>query len=114
MAIAPEAAAETRSRDAERTQQRILRAAMAEFSAHGLGGARVDAIAERAGINKRLIYYYFGSKEALFLAALETTYADIRAAERALHLEHCDPPEALRRLVAFTWQIGRASCRERV
>ncbi|MBC8056035.1 MAG: TetR family transcriptional regulator, partial [Rhizobiales bacterium] len=95
---------ELRTRDADRTQPLILRAAMAEFSERGLGGARMESIAERAGVNKRLIYYYFGSKEALFLAALETTYADIREAERALRLETLDPAEAVRRLVAFTWQ----------
>ena len=103
----PSAAAkvvELRSRDADRTQQVILRAAMAEFSELGLGGARMDAIAERAGINKRLIYYYFGNKEDLFLAALETTYADIREAERALKLESLTPAEGVRRLVEFTWQ----------
>ena len=95
---------ESRTRDAERTQQAILRAAMQEFSDAGLGGARMERIAERVGVNKRLIYYYFGSKEALFLRALETTYADIREAERALRLESLEPPEAVRRLVAFTWQ----------
>jgi AcrR family transcriptional regulator len=95
---------ELRTRDAERTQQEILRAAMEEFSDRGLGGARMESIAERAGVNKRLIYYYFGSKEALFLRALETTYADIREAERELQLESLEPPEAVRRLVAFTWQ----------
>ena len=95
---------ELRSRDADRTRQVILRAAMAEFSERGLGGARMDSIAERASINKRLIYYYFGNKEALFLAALETTYADIREAERALRLEAFEPADALRKLVAFTWK----------
>jgi AcrR family transcriptional regulator len=104
MLAQPAAATELRTRDAGRTQQAIRRAAMAEFSECGLGGARMDSIAERAGINKRLIYYYFGGKEALFLAALETTYADIREAERALRLETLDPPDAVRRLVAFTWQ----------
>ena len=93
-----------RTRDAERTQQEILRAAMAEFSDKGLGGARIDAIAERAGVNKRLIYYYFGGKDELFLAVLELTYADIRQAEAALHLETAAPDEAVRMLVAFTWQ----------
>ena len=73
---------ELRTRDADRTQQAILRAAMAEFHELGLGGARMENIAARAGVNKRLIYYYFVSKEALFLAALEATYADIREAER--------------------------------
>ncbi len=95
---------ELRTRDADRTQQTILRAAMAEFAGKGLGGARIDAIAERAGVNKRLIYYYFDGKDELFLAALEQTYADIRSAEQALHLESGDPVEAVRRLVAFTWK----------
>jgi len=93
-----------RTRDADRTQQQILRAAMTEFADLGLGGARIDAIAERAGVNKRLIYYYFGGKDELFLAVLEQTYADIREAERALHLTALPPEQALRRLVAFTWE----------
>ena len=61
--------------------------ATAEFAAHGFGGARIEAIAERAGVNKKLIYYYFDGKDELFLAVLEQTYADIRAAEHELHLE---------------------------
>ena len=93
-----------RTRDADRTQQEILRAAMAEFAELGLGGARIDSIAERAGVNKRLIYYYFASKDELFLAVMEQTYADIREAERELHLEALAPADALRRLVTFTWQ----------
>jgi AcrR family transcriptional regulator len=104
MATPADAVAELRTRDADRTQQEILRAAMAEFHERGLGGARIDSIAERAGINKRLIYYYFGSKEDLFLCVLEQTYADIRNAEHALHLETADPADAVRRLVAFTWK----------
>ena len=63
----------------------------------------MDSIAERAGLNKRLIYYYFGSKDDLFLAVLEGTYADIRQAEQRLHLEDVEPVEAVRRLVSFTW-----------
>jgi len=90
-------------RDAERTRQSILASATAEFARYGLGGARVDRIAQRAGANKRMLYYYFGDKESLFLVALEERYAHIRNAERALELEHLDPREALRRLVAFTW-----------
>lgn len=93
-----------RTRDADRTRQTILRAAMAEFSDKGLHGARIDTIAERAGINKRLIYYYFESKDELFLAVLEETYADIRDAEAALHLDTMAPTDAVRALVAFTWQ----------
>ena len=90
-------------RDPERTRARILEAATAEFAHYGLGGARVDRIARRAGANKRMLYYYFGSKDALFLAALEESYTRIRGAERELDLEHTDPREALKRLVEFTW-----------
>lgn len=86
------------------TRQKILDAALEEFAHHGLGGARVERIARRAGANKRMIYYYFRSKEALFLAVLEASYARIRTAERALDLEHRDPREAVRRLVEFTWR----------
>lgn len=98
------AVVEFRARDADRTQQEILRAAMTEFADHGFGGARIDAIAERAGINKKLIYYYFEGKDELFLAVLEQTYADIRAAERELHLEAMAPVAAIERLVEFTWR----------
>ncbi len=94
---------EPRSRDADRSQQTILLAARDEFALYGLAGARVDRIAERADINKRLIYYYFKSKDDLFLAVLENTYADIRAAEQKLHLDAMDPVEAIRELVSFTW-----------
>jgi AcrR family transcriptional regulator len=86
------------------TRQKILDAALAEFARYGLGGARVDRIAQRAGANKRMLYYYFGDKEGLFLAALENRYEHIRSAERALDLEHRDPREALKRLVEFTWR----------
>ena len=92
-----------RSRDADRSQQTILLAARDEFARHGLAGARVDRIAERADINKRLIYYYFTSKDDLFLAVLENSYIDIRTAEQKLHLDELDPVEAIRQLVSFTW-----------
>lgn len=100
---------ETRTRDADRTQQAILSAAVAEFSDAGLGGARVERIAERAGVNKRLLYYYFGSKDDLFLTVLEKTYADIREAEKALRLENLEPATAIRRLVEFTWDYYLAN-----
>jgi AcrR family transcriptional regulator len=90
-------------RDPARNQERILGAATEEFARHGLGGARVDRIAARAGANKRMLYYYYGNKEALFLAALEAEYARIRSAERQLRLADLDPQEAIRRLVRFTW-----------
>lgn len=94
---------ELRTRDAERTQLAILQAATDEFAQSGLGGARMDSIAARAGVNKRLIYYYFENKEALFLAVLENAYASIREAEQALHLQEHEPQTAIRRLVEFTW-----------
>jgi len=103
MAATPTPAQEPRLRDADRSQQTILLAARDEFALYGLAGARVDRIAERADINKRLIYYYFKSKDELFLAVLESTYADIRAAEQKLHLDEMDPVEAIRELVSFTW-----------
>jgi AcrR family transcriptional regulator len=91
------------SRDPERTQASILAAAIEEFTAKGLNGARVDAIAKRAGVNKRMIYHYFGDKEGLYLAALESTYTAIRSAEVGLHLADKDPVEGMRELVLFTW-----------
>ena len=103
MKLRSPAPAEPRSRDADRSQLAILASARDEFSQRGLAGARMDSIAERAGLNKRLIYYYFGSKDDLFLAVLEGTYADIRQAEQRLHLEDVEPVEAIRRLVSFTW-----------
>jgi AcrR family transcriptional regulator len=93
----------TNGRHPERTKQSILASATEEFSRYGLGGARVDRIAQRAGANKRMLYYYFGDKDGLFLASLEDRYAHIRSAERELDLEHLDPREAVKRLVDFTW-----------
>ena len=99
----PTETVEPRSRDADRSQLAILASARDEFAERGLAGARMDSIAARAGLNKRLIYYYFGSKDDLFLAVLERVYADIREAEQRLHLEEIDPVEAIRQLVSFTW-----------
>ena len=95
--------AQTRTRDAAATRARILEAAKQEFARLGLGGARVDEIAERASANKRMIYHYFGSKEDLFQTVLEEAYLDIRNAEQALRLDHLPPRDALARLVSFTW-----------
>ncbi|GAB3665146.1 TetR/AcrR family transcriptional regulator [Ramlibacter alkalitolerans] len=96
-------ASDERLRDADRSQGVILAAARDEFAEHGLGGARVDRIAERAGLNKRLIYYYFEDKEKLFQAVLELAYRDIREEEMKLHLLDLEPPTAVRRLIEFTW-----------
>nr|WP_235939290.1 TetR/AcrR family transcriptional regulator [Bradyrhizobium hipponense] len=90
-------------RDPEGMRLRILEAAKQEFSAHGLAGARVDRIAAQAGANKRMLYYHVGNKDDLYLAVLEGAYDKIRSEERGLDLEHLDPPEAIRRLIEFTW-----------
>lgn len=90
-------------RDPDQTRTRILQAATQEFHRYGLGGARVDRIAEAAGVNKRMLYYYFGSKDDLFLAVLEAVYEQIRGEERALELDRRDPVEAVAQLVSFTW-----------
>ena len=95
---------ETRTRDAEATKARILAAAKSEFARLGLGGARVDEIAEKAQANKRMIYHYFGSKEDLFQIVLEGAYFDIRNAEQGLELDGLPAVEALEKLVRFTWQ----------
>src|ERR1700749_3674084 len=90
-------------RDPEGMRLRILAAAKQEFSAHGLAGARVDRIAAKGGANKRMLYYHVGKKGDLYLAVLEGAYEQIRVEERALDLEHLDPPEAIERLISFTW-----------
>jgi AcrR family transcriptional regulator len=99
----------TRDRlDRERTRHEILAAAREEFAQHGLSGARVDAIAARTSTVKRMIYYYFGSKEGLYLAVLEEAYADIRRFEGELKLDQYAPVEAIRRLTEFTFDYDEA------
>lgn len=93
------------AKDAARTRAHILAAAAREFAAAGLGGARVERIAAQAGVNVRMLYYYFDSKDALFLAVLERSYGAVREAERGLELEEGPPQDALRRLVRFTWEF---------
>src|SRR6202049_33974 len=90
-------------RDPEGMRLRILEAAKQEFAAHGLAGARVDRIAVKAGANKRMLYYHVGKKDDLYLALLASAYEKIRVEERGLDLEHLAPPEAIRRLIEFTW-----------
>ena len=83
------------------TRARILDAALAEFAEKGLAGARVDGISERAEVNKRMIYAYFGSKEDLWLAVLEAAYANKRDEERGIDVANVPPREAMERLVRF-------------
>lgn len=90
-------------RDPDRTVQAILAAATTEFAQKGIGGARVDAIAEQAGINKRMLYHYFGDKNGLYVAVLEAAYVKIRSAERDLPFDLADPEGAIRLLTNFTF-----------
>ncbi|MEJ7928718.1 TetR/AcrR family transcriptional regulator [Ramlibacter sp. AN1015] len=97
---APEAPG--RTNDPERTKADIVEVAMREFSEKGLAGARIDLIVESMRTSKRMIYYYFGSKEGLYVAVLEEAYRRMRQIESQLHLEDLEPEDALRKLVAFT------------
>lgn len=96
-------AARKKTRDPEDTKRRILAAAKSEFAKKGLAGARVDVIAAKARANKRMMYHYFGNKDALFRVVVEDAYAAFRLAEAELELEKHEPVDALRRLVSFTW-----------
>ena len=96
-----------RQRDAARTRQAILDAAMGVFAAKGLDGARVDEIAEAAGANKRMIYYYFGGKSALFTAVLEEIYAALCRAGGELDLDALPPDEALDALCGVVFGFYR-------
>ena len=91
------------ARDPRGTQQGILDAAFIEFTDHGLSGARVDAIAARTGTNVRMIYYYFGSKEGLFIAVLEEMYRRFNEAEAKLSLADVPPLDALVAVIRFMW-----------
>jgi AcrR family transcriptional regulator len=103
MSTAPRDAASNPARDPAHSRARILDAAHAEFAEHGFDGARVDRIAALAGINKRMLYHYFGNKDDLFCAVLEANYTHKRDSEKALHLEADEPREAIRKLVTLTW-----------
>ena len=93
-----------RTKDPERTKADILAVATREFAAQGLSGSRINEIAALTRTSKRMIYYYFGGKEALYRAVLEKAYSDIRAVEAALPLERLDPKTALQRLVEQTFE----------
>jgi AcrR family transcriptional regulator len=101
-AAAKKVKAEPRTNDPERTMADILEVATREFAEKGLAGARIDAIAEAMRTSKRMIYYYFGSKEGLYLRVLEESYRRIRQIESEAHLDDPPPEDALRRLVGHT------------
>lgn len=88
---------------AQEARRDIIEVATAEFAAHGFAGARVDEIAARTRTTKRMIYYYFGSKDNLYLAVLEQAYAGIRAIERDVRVDEAEPVDALRRLAEATY-----------
>lgn len=92
-----------RKRDSVATRARILNVATREFANKGFEGARTDDIADRARINKRMIYHYFSSKEQLYLAVLEAAYERARSAEQRLDFDHVEPLTALTRFVEFTF-----------
>ena len=105
---ARQAREEPRQRDAKRTRADILDVARREFAERGFAGARVDEIAARTRTTKRMIYYYFGSKEQLYLAVLERAYAEIRAAEQTLDVAHLDPLSAIRLLAELSFDHHEA------
>jgi AcrR family transcriptional regulator len=92
-----------RTNDPQGTRRNIVEVATREFADKGYSGARVDAIAERTRTSKRMIYYYFGSKEGLYLAVLDEAYSGIRRAEATLDLDTLPPEAALRTIVGFTF-----------
>jgi len=96
------AAAPSRTNDPVRTMADIIEVATREFADKGLAGARIDVIADAMRTSKRMIYYYFGSKEALYVAVLEEAYRRMRAIEAELHLDDLPPEDALRKLVGHT------------
>jgi AcrR family transcriptional regulator len=93
----------SRTNDADATKRNILEVATAEFARNGLSGSRIDEIAARTRTSKRMIYYYFGDKEGLYVAVLESVYQKIREIETALDLDDLTPADALRKLVEFTF-----------
>ncbi len=105
LATAPPDEADRPEEQREPARQVLLAAARAAFAERGFDGARVDDIARRAGLNKQLVYHYFGSKDALYAAVLETVYATIRDREQALALDNLPAEEAMRRLVEFSFDF---------
>jgi AcrR family transcriptional regulator len=99
----PDAASPSRTNDPEGTRRNILEVASREFALNGLSGARIDEIAAKTKSSKRMIYYYFGDKEGLYLKVLESFYSEVRATEATLDLEGLPPVEALKKLVGFTF-----------
>ncbi len=87
--------------------KKLLKSATDEFALFGFARARVDCIAENAGLNKSLIYHYFGSKEQLYSNELRAAYAKIRNGEKELQLPTWDPEASIRALIRFTFDYYR-------
>src|SRR3954452_16136489 len=96
-----------RKRDAVRTRAELLEVATEAFAESGYAGTRVDEIAERTQTTKRMIYYYFGGKEQLYLAVLENAYRGIREKEQSIHSGDLAPVEALRQIAELTYDHHR-------
>jgi TetR/AcrR family transcriptional regulator len=107
--VAAPASEAERQRDKERTRADILAVATREFADKGYTGARVDEIAARTSTTKRMIYYYFGGKEQLYIAVLEKAYSALRTSEARLDVEHLEPEDALRQLAALTFDHHEAN-----
>ena len=90
-----------RERSAQATRDAILRAATKVFARHGYAGGKVEQISKAAKSHDRMIYYYFGSKEGLFIAVLEEMYRRFNEAEAALALDDESPVDALRAVIRF-------------
>lgn len=88
---------------AQGTQESILRAATKIFAKHGFAGGRIDQISKAAKSHDRMIYYYFGSKEQLFIAVIEETYRRFNEAESKVVLNMENPVDDLTTLVRFMW-----------
>lgn len=100
-----------RERAAETTRENILRAAIKIFAKHGLDGGSIDQISKAANSHDRMIYYYFGNKEGLFVAALEEIYRRFNDAEAALTLDTAQPLVALKQVVQFILQYYKKKSR---
>ncbi len=92
-----------RAQAAAATRESILRAATKVFAKHGYAGGRIEQISKAAKSYDRMIYYYFGSKEGLFIAVLEEMYRRFNEAESKLSLEGAHPIDALKAVIRFMW-----------
>ncbi len=86
------------------SRERILGAAINHFSEAGITGARIDAICKEANVNVRMVYHYFGDKEALYLAVLDHVMAQLRDKELKINIDSVSPLDGLLQMFEFTYQ----------